>query len=179
VQEKTAMAPCISSIVTALVLNVAPAATPPPPPSTLTHTRALTRPSAELIETARTRVPCIRAQLEALERSDIVVYVGEHFASSATEPSAHIRFVGAAGGKRYLKVTINRWKVPEDVRLEMLGHELQHALEIAAAPQVRDDGTLVELYRRIGFQVAPRQFETSAARAMEGRVRGELWGGCK
>jgi hypothetical protein len=176
VQEKTAMAVCISFTLTALVVHVAVAATAPPPPSMLTHTRALTLPSAELIATARARVPYIRAQLAALEGTDVVVYVGDHLASSATEPPAYIRFVGAAAGTRYLKVTINRWKAPEDIRIEMLGHELQHALEIAAAPQVRDEHTLVGLYVRIGFRVGPRQFETRAAEAVNRRVRSELWG---
>jgi hypothetical protein len=170
------MATCIAPLLTALVVHTALAGTAPPPPSTFTHTRALTRPSAELIAKARTRAPSIRAQMEALERTDVVVYVTEHCALSASEPPAYVRFISAESGTRYLKLTINCWRVSDAVRIQMLGHELQHALEIAAAPHVRDDRTLTGLYLRIGYEVRPRQFETRAARAMDHRVRKELSG---
>jgi len=47
--------------------------------------------------------------------------------------------------------------------LGWLGHELQHAVEVASAPDVREDGSLERLYRRIG-NPQPAQaptFETS------------------
>lgn len=170
------MAICISPLLTALVVHAALAGTAPPPPPTFTHTRALTRLSAELISAARTRVPTIRAQMEALERSDVVVYVGHQIALSAGEPPAYTLFITHAAGTRYLRVTINCWKVSQDARIQMLGHELQHALEIAAAPDVQDARSLTRLYRRIGYQVRPRQFETRAARATTDLVRDQLSG---
>ena len=169
------MAICIGPLLTALVVHAALAGTAPPPP-TSTHTRALTRLSAELISAARTRVPTIRAQMDALDRTDVVVYVAHHLALSAGEPPAHIVFISQAAGTRYLKVTINSWKVSQADRIQMLGHELQHALEIAAAPDVQDARSLTRLYRRIGYQVRPRQFETRAARATTDLVRDQLSG---
>jgi len=47
--------------------------------------------------------------------------------------------------------------------LGWLGHELQHAVEVASAPDVREDGSLERFYRRIG-NPQPAQaptFETS------------------
>lgn len=45
----------------------------------------------------------------------------------------------------------------------ILGHELQHAAEIAAAPWVHDAGTLARLYRRIGLRLGSNAFDTAAA----------------
>jgi hypothetical protein len=50
--------------------------------------------------------------------------------------------------------------------LGLLGHELQHAAEIAAEPAVLDDRSLSALYRRIGFRSGPAtgdHFDSDAA----------------
>jgi hypothetical protein len=50
-----------------------------------------------------------------------------------------------------------------DEALGWLGHELQHVVEVASAPDVREDGSLERFYRRIG-NPQPAQaptFETS------------------
>lgn len=168
------MATFLGPLLTALVVHAALAGAAPAPRSTFTHTRALTGLTSQLIARAQTRVPSIRAQMAALERTDVFVYVSHQISFSPNEPRAFVRFVTAAGGRRYLQVTINWWMVSEATRLQMLGHELQHALEIAAVPGVRNDRTLVELYRQIGYEVRPGQFETRAAQAMTDRVGDEL-----
>lgn len=164
----------LGPLLTAVVVHAALASPATAPRSTFTHTRALTRLSAQLIARAEARVPTIRAQMAALERTDVFVYVSHQVGFSSNEPRAFVRFLSAAGGRRYLHVTINCWNLSEATRLQLLGHELQHALEIAAVPGVRDDRTLVELYREIGYEVRPRQFETRAAQAMTDQVRDEL-----
>ena len=51
--------------------------------------------------------------------------------------------------------------------MALLGHELRHAVELAEAPAVDDDGDYQRLYDRIGYQscsrAAPRCYETDAA----------------
>lgn len=140
------------------------------------HTRPLTRITAALLEQAGDRVPLVRSMLEALERSDVVVYISHDLSDSLSAPPAHIRFVSHVGGIRYLSVHINCWRIRERDRIARLGHELHHALEIAADPEVRDEASLVRLYQRIGFPVRSRQFDTRGARATEGRVRRQLSG---
>jgi hypothetical protein len=61
-------------------------------------------------------------------------------------------------------------------RLAILGHELQHAAEIADSADAVDDQSVEQLYQRIGFQMSEsaRQFDTAAARQMGERVLEEL-----
>ena len=59
--------------------------------------------------------------------------------------------------------------------ISALGHELQHALEIAAAPDVRDTVTLRTHYLRIGYERMGRgYYETDAALEAGRRVSAEL-----
>ena len=51
--------------------------------------------------------------------------------------------------QRYVRIQIVNHLSPEDT-IALIGHELRHALEVAAAPEVRDQKGLMELYQRIG-----------------------------
>jgi hypothetical protein len=54
----------------------------------------------------------------------------------------------------------------------MLGHELQHALEIAGARDVVDERGVRDLYERIGLPGRkPNQFETLEAQRVQALVR--------
>ena len=59
-----------------------------------------------------------------------------------------------------------------------LGHELQHAFEIASTPSIVDDATLADAYKRIGFLSGKLgnslAFETVAALQAGDRVRREF-----
>jgi hypothetical protein len=138
------------------------------------HTRPMTPLAARMITEAGERVPLVRSMLDALERSDVFVYVSHHLGFSSVAPPAYLRFVTRAGGRRYVWVEINCWGTSEAERIGWLGHELQHALEIANAPEVRDNAGLTRFYGRIGFPVGMRKFETRAAQAMGILVRDQL-----
>jgi hypothetical protein len=63
--------------------------------------------------------------------------------------------------------------------LALIGHELQHALEIARAPDIRSPDDITALFRRIGRSPhcprgTPDCFETSAALAVGEQVLREL-----
>jgi hypothetical protein len=55
-----------------------------------------------------------------------------------------------------------------------IAHEVQHALEIADAPDVVDRRSPAVLYRRIGHVSGVNSFETIDAQAMQRRVCREL-----
>jgi hypothetical protein len=55
-----------------------------------------------------------------------------------------------------------------------LGHELQHALEVAGASQVVSQATFAAFYARIGQAHRPGRCETRAARQVALRIRAEL-----
>ena len=70
---------------------------------------------------------------------------------------------------------------PFDALVGLLGHELQHAVEIADAPEAIDEQTLIGLYQRIGIGGAIRNgirsFDTAAALVAGQRVSREIPGG--
>ena len=138
------------------------------------HTRPVTQTAARTIADAGGQAPIIKSMLERLERSDVFVYVSHHIGASPLDPPAYLRFVARAGGRRYLRVEINCWQTTEADRITWLGHELQHALEVASAAEVQDPAGMERFYQRIGYEVGKRQFETRAAKAVGNLVRDQL-----
>ncbi len=145
-------------------------------PLSWTHTRALTTGAAELVAQATGRSLVLRTLLDDLERTDIVVYVSDSMSGLEQEPPAYLTFVTAAAGTRYVLVRIDRWRLQEIESIARLGHELQHALEIAQAPEVRDADGIRQLYRHIGWEGAKGRFESRRAQEVGDRVWDELAG---
>ncbi len=139
------------------------------------HVRAVTPGAADLLAQATGRSAVITALLDQLERTDVVVYLSDSMARTAGEPAASLRFMTSAAGIRYVHVLIHSWDAPPWERIAWLGHELQHALEIAKAPEVRDGEGVRRLYGRLGWK-SPAGFESAGALAMGERVRNELCG---
>jgi hypothetical protein len=129
-----------------------------------------------MLADAATRSSIVRSLLEDLERTDVVVYVSDSMSGLPGEPAAYLEFVSYAAGTRYLLVRIDRWKLSPSDRIIWLGHELQHALEVAADPDVKDAAGLARLYRRIGWEGQTGRFDTRGARDTGIRVRNQLTG---
>jgi hypothetical protein len=96
------------------------------------------------------RSATLRRLLDRLEDSDVVVYL---MFDRAMPPNTagHISLISAVPGRRYLRISIDR-RIGGCQRLAILGHELQHAVEIADARAVTDQEGVASLYRRIGFR---------------------------
>jgi hypothetical protein len=126
---------------------------------------------AELIA----RSPTGRGLVEQLGRSDLIVYVRyEWFQTQMLR--GRIGVVASGGNRRLFAIEINSHQTRTE-QLAALGHELQHAVEIAAAPSVRDARSLAALYGAIGQPAGypgAEMFETAAAAEMGHRVRHEL-----
>jgi hypothetical protein len=146
------------------------------PPSWL-HARPVTPSARQLLADAVDRVPEVRALLDAIERTDVVVYVSDSMAVPASGPRAYLWFVTRVAGLRYVAVEIDRWQSSPTDRIAWLAHELQHVLEVANAPSVQDADGLARLYRHIGWQCRPGQYESEAAQDTGRRVRFQLVAG--
>jgi signal transduction histidine kinase len=140
------------------------------------HTRPLTPGAATLLTRAAERSTILRTQLEAIEQTDVVVYVLDSMSRSVGDPKASLEFVATAGGRRYVVVRVDRWSLNPSEALAWFGHELQHAIEVASAPEVTNAAQLARLYRRIGWEYGSGQFESDAAQTAGHRVRNELAG---
>lgn len=113
----------------------------------------------------------IREQVTSLSRSDVIVHLSVR-ALHGVETSG-MRFASATSAVRFLRIEIDARK-SRDAAIATLGHELQHALEVAAASNVRNAASLDQLYRRIGRQATARSFETQAAIDVGGAVGAEV-----
>lgn len=166
-----------TGILVLLTLLAATASAAPDLPFTpgWTHVIPLSAGAAELLSDAAQRSPIIGTLLRDLEKSDIVAYVADLTpASTAGGPPSYLSFVSRDLTARYLVIRIDRFKLSPTERVVFLAHELHHALEVAAAPEVKDAATLARLYRKIGRETARNRFESDAAQAVSIRVRNEL-----
>jgi hypothetical protein len=116
------------------------------------HIRSTETDIRDALSSGVTVSPTLQRLVDRLESSDVVVYLGYDRMPSPSM-AGHLSLITAVHGRRYLRVSIDR-RLAGCQRLAILGHELQHAVEIAESPKVTDDGSLIDLYRRIGFRSA-------------------------
>jgi hypothetical protein len=114
------------------------------------HLRSTESELADLIADAVHVSPTLRRLVDRVEASDVLVYL---MFDRSPFPSAagHISLLAAVPGARYLRISLDR-RYAGAQRLALLGHELQHAVEIADAPWVTDHQGVASLYRSIGFR---------------------------
>jgi hypothetical protein len=97
----------------------------------------------------RQRSRLFNALAERIEDSDLVVYVR---CEPRLRPGAvgRLTFVGAAADLRYVLVRISC--VGDRLRqIALVGHELQHAVEVAETPDIVDSRSLQTAYQRFGY----------------------------
>ena len=135
------------------------------------HVRAVTPAAHALLTEAVAKSSVLNLLIGQLDSTDIFVYI--EITGSPEIPLARTKLVTAVPGARFLRVALNAQVPPWD-RLPLLAHELQHALEIAADPDVHDDDGIRRLFQRVGFSGGMDKYETAAAREVERRVRVEL-----
>jgi hypothetical protein len=140
------------------------------------HIRGLTPPARHLLATAADRSAVVRDLFDQIERSDVVVLLELAADRDIDSQRPFLRFLTVAGHLRFVVIHICWTPAPVAAYVALIGHELQHAVEIAENPSVRDQKSCARLYTTIGFATGERCFETLRARETEKRVREELFG---
>ncbi len=143
-------------------------------PGTVERLRPNGALAASLLAEARRRSATVRALADEIETTDLLVFL-----TLSNEPGkwrGGTHFASAGGSFRRLAIKINI-TLDRNEQIAVLGHELQHALEVARAPDVTDAATLRRLYERIGNpgNRLGDAYETAAAQGVEHRVREEIW----
>ena len=126
--------------------------------------------AAEAFARARAQSAVVRSLVARLESSNVIV----HIVSSRSLPigiAGTTHFVTSRGGHRYVRITIAA-DLSKSGQTTILGHELQHAGEIAASAAGDHEGVR-ELFEKEGRR-AGDYFETRAAIDIERKVRNEL-----
>ncbi len=125
---------------------------------------------------ASDRSATFRSLVERIGQSDLIVYLTcERFDNSTLSGRTALAVVRP--GVRYVRVQIRCHQSDQGIAA-IVGHELQHVVEIASAPSVVDEVSFGQLFSAIGFATCrwPRleQFETTAAIRTGERVRAEM-----
>jgi hypothetical protein len=127
--------------------------------------------AARLVRAAAAASPTVASLVEELGSSDVIAVV--ELTREPFDALGDLRLQAVAGRVRYLRIRVKADLKPWE-QMAMLGHELQHAREVAQAPDVRDEAGLARLMRRIGREVYKGRFETPAAIEVAIRVRREI-----
>ncbi len=128
---------------------------------------------AGVIEEGACRSATLRSMVATLQTTDLIVYV-TMVPVSDHRVAAGLQYLGATTTHRILQVVL-RFPLDRIARMAMLGHELQHVIEVASAPEIRSQKTLEDYYRAHGVPGATEStYETDTARRTELRVREEV-----
>jgi len=127
----------------------------------------------EAVQQGRRRSQTFRALLDQLERSDLIVYLGVGLCP-APQSVACLSIVGANNANRFVKITFVMQAHGDrtilaaftDHLIEQLGHELQHAMEVADDPTIVDAPTLEMAYQRWGFRADQKTSTYESAQAI-------------
>ncbi|HXW05683.1 MAG TPA: hypothetical protein VD833_10660 [Vicinamibacterales bacterium] len=127
----------------------------------------------QLLADGVTRSRTFAGLVAALNHTDVIVYI-EVVPDLPGSIAGRLLLVPLANAQRYLRIQIQPEAVSRDA-IALIGHELRHALEIAAEPHVRDQRGMIELYRRIGKpSLGLHQYDTIEAQSAGRQVRAEL-----
>lgn len=135
--------------------------------------RPLDGVAAEAFARGMRRSETFRELVAGLEKDGLIVHVVTRRDLPPTVTGA-TRFVADRGGSIYLRIELSTW-LPQSMRVSVLGHELQHASEIASSGARSSDAVLA-FYKARGKKALTigNGWETTAAEKTERQVWIEL-----
>ena len=145
------------------------------PLTAMNHVRTTEPAILSAIEAGAAHSPLFLALLDRLNDSDVIVHV-VYDRTPHHGMAGHLTFAASAAGIRYVRISISRQLFGCDL-VAIIGHELQHAAEVADAPGVRDQHSMAAFYRRIGIRrddLFDEAFDTTKAIAAGQRIRRDL-----
>ena len=134
--------------------------------------RAMQPRVEKLLATGMQRSPSFRQLVHRLEQSDVIVYIDARYDLRAGV-GASMRFLATSATDRFVRIQLDA-RNNHNVLVSLLGHELQHAVEVADNAAVRSAEDLRVFYRDTGLRTGPDSFDSQAAREMGYLVRAEL-----
>jgi hypothetical protein len=127
---------------------------------------------AKLLATGMERSATFRALVRRLEASDVIVHIQSR-RDLRGGVGASMRFVATSATDRFLRIQLNA-ALHDHMLVALLGHELQHAVEVADHAELRSADDLRAFYSRTGLRLGPDRFDSIAAREAGYLVRAEL-----
>ena len=116
---------------------------------------------AETIARGREGSATFRRLVENIEATDGLVFVDEGVCAGGVRACLRLS-VTVAGPSRLLRIVVNLRKAPGCEAIEMIGHELQHAIELLRNPGIRSDIQAYNFFYGVA-RTSSSRFETEAA----------------
>jgi hypothetical protein len=138
------------------------------------HIRTSDQSVRRLLRRGYRNSPTFAGLVARLQRSDVIVYI-EDVPRLPGALDGRMMLLPRANGYRYVRIQLALRGAPDD-SIALLGHELQHAVEVADAIEVQDSAGLQRLYQRIGVRAGAQVYDTTAAQDTARVVRRELAG---
>ena len=131
------------------------------------HLRIQAARLRQIVDQASLASPTLGSLIDRIEHSDVVAYVSCDMRLQS-RTAGRLSFVGTAAGIRYVQIQVGY--IGASIRqAALIGHELQHAVEVADASAMTDMATFDREYARIGFvnsqtrEDGSRSYETTGA----------------
>ena len=141
--------------------------------SPVRHVRTTDRNVERLLRIGIERSPTFASLMWHLNASDVIVYI-ERVPTLPTTLAGRLLMMPMHNNQRYLRIQITMAGTQNEL-VALIGHELQHAVEVADATDVSTESALVRLYKRIGSESHDAHcYETDAAQSTARVVRKEL-----
>ena len=137
-----------------------------------TRIRPMHAPVESLVAAGMARSATFRALVRHLEASDVIVYI-EARHDLRRGVGASMKYVTSSASDRFLRIQLNA-AYNTNTLVALLGHELQHAVEVADHPEVQSADDLRVFYRKTGVRTGPDAFDSTAARETGYLVREEI-----
>jgi len=106
--------------------------------------------------------PTLHRLIQTIDATDGIVYVDEGECGH-TVRACLLPLVQVAGPNRVLRILVNLRKARDCDLVEVIGHELQHAMEILGDSRVRTDIQVRNFFDVMGRRPDAGRFETRAA----------------
>ena len=139
------------------------------------HVRATEQKVLKLIDAGLSRSETFRRLVATLNESDVIVYIEPKLTHQALGGYLAHNVV-AQGNHRYLHIAVQT-QGSERRLVSLLAHELQHAVEVAQAPEARDAESLERTFSRLAVMFGcggTTCYETQAAKNVEHIVNEEF-----
>ena len=161
------------SMIPLLALAAAPVSPGAVLESPTRHVRTTCPYAQSLLRDGFQRSPTFARLLVRLERSDLIVYI-ESQVALPPGIDGQLLMMSTAHGMRYVLIQLGMGSDSLQDAIALLGHELEHANELADAPGVIDMNGFVALYEQIGVRSGSHQYETKMAQEAGRQIRREL-----
>jgi hypothetical protein len=122
-----------------------------------------------VIAQAAERSPTFKRLLDSINTTDGLVYIAAGTCQQSVRACLHMT-LDVAEPYRLLRVFVNPRGTTSCELMALLGHELQHVVEVLSNPNIRSTPALVSFFHQIGPTADRLRFETDKANEVQRAV---------